>query len=138
MAEQVRDEFVGRSEVRAHLHVPVPQFAGRERGLFAGRGGGDAHRLGQLRVKALVQGADEIGGKRRAGLRNRPSLHLQMRQSKLLQVALLRLGGEVLFERSLDVPHTRLLALDQIGIVAVHPPRQLGDLTAQGLRQPGG
>jgi hypothetical protein len=46
-------------------------------------------------------------------------------ERQLLQIALLGLRREVAAQRGLDVMHPRMLALDQVGVIAMHPS---GDL----------
>lgn len=135
MPEHFRDESVGRPHVRPDLHVAIPQLAGSDGVSFSPGGRRAAQIFGKLPVETPVQLSDKIRGERRSRLRRRPALHLKMRERKLLKVALSRLGDEFLLERGLDVADPRLLALDEVRVVAVHPTCQLGDLDTQRLAQ---
>ena len=57
-----------------------------------------------------------------------PALARKMGDCQLLQVALFRLRGEIAAQRGLDVGHPGLLAFDQVGIIAVHPARDLAQV----------
>ena len=78
----------------------------------------------------------------RSGLHRGPALHFQMGEREALQVPFRRLGGKVLFQRRLDIANAGLLSLDEVRVVAVHPPRELSELGAKRLAnlcgEPGG
>ena len=78
-----------------------------------------------------MQFLDERGGKRGPGVGDRPALHCQVGQSQLLKVSLFWLRREILLQRRLNVLHTRLLSLDQVRVVGVHPTGEFHQLTPQ-------
>jgi len=68
-----------------------------------------------------------VGGRLPRQLRFDQALHLDMGGALHLQRALGRITRVVLGQGSLDVDRVGVMPFDQIGIVAVHDPRHLGD-----------
>ena len=74
---------------------------------------------------------DLADGVRRDGLAGKgplvdPPLHGDMRPRLKLQVALLQIGAVVVPQRPLDVDRVGVVAFDEIRVVAVHRPDQIG------------
>ena len=132
MPKQPRDELVRRGDVGADSHAPGAQDAGIEGNLAARRRCRDAEGGGQRRVKAPVELTKEILGKRGSRVARRPALAFKVRQRELLQVALLRLLRKFILEGGFDVRDECLLALDEVGIVAVHEAGDLGHFLVEG------
>ena len=125
MPEQGRHELMRGADVGAHLDLGCAQHAGFERNRDSGPRRGDPQRRGKLGIESAVQLAEEVLREGRSVEACGPSLAREMGERQLLQIALAGLRREVAAQRGLDVMHPRMLALDQVGVIAMHPS---GDL----------
>lgn len=119
-----------RRGVPPHVHHEVAQVPRLNAIRLAALRLGPVQRFGEPVVKLPVQPADKLGP---ANVRRRarePLLHelldSNVRQTELLVVALGLIVREVPPHRPLDVARRGLVALDEIRVVAVHLPDEVG------------
>jgi hypothetical protein len=121
-----------RRHVTSH-NVVVSGFMSKYSGLHPVRAAGslDGKELdGGIVVESLVQRADEACLCRFAQLTREVALvdgllHADVRAGFELQVASLRLRFELIGQRALDIARARVVALDQVAVVAVHHADQV-------------
>ena len=113
----------------AYLYVSVAQLSGNDLDLLPGRGVFDPQQvLRQSLAKAPVDFRDRCGCRRRAlepaGVD--PLLDGEMGLGLKLEVALLGVFAVVTLERALDVDRVGVVTFDQVALVAVHRPHEVG------------
>src|SRR5712675_131526 len=64
-----------------------------------------------------------------------PSLYLDMRSGLALEVALAGIGAIVVLESSLDIDRVGVVSFDEIAVIAVHRPHEIGERRQQAPRQ---
>ena len=120
------------------LDVSRPQFTGDDRNGFAGDGVLYAQKLRRQQfAEAPVQFRQRFW---RCGMRGQsapvdPELHFDMRPCFQLQVAPYRIVAVIARQGPLDVDRMRVMAFDQIAVIAVHRPDQVGKGRGQRRRQ---
>ena len=94
------------------------------------------HRLGRVFIEGAMQPADECYRGRLGQVAGRVApvdlaLHPDMRACLELKVAALAGGIELIRQRALDLARRRVVALDQVRIVAVHHPHGSASAAAE-------
>ena len=93
--------------------------------------------IGQQLAKAAVDFADGVrrdGAPFQAALVD-PSLDGDMGFGLELEIALLRIVAVIVLERALDIDRVSVVAFDQVAVVAVHRPHEIGERGQHALRQ---
>ena len=91
------------------------------------------HRLGRVAIELAVHPSDEIlrrrlGQRAVGGLLVDHRLHAHVRGGLELQIAPRLVGVELAGQRPLDVARPRVMALDQVAVVGVHDPHEIGEV----------
>src|ERR1700722_4169190 len=123
-------------DVGPDLHVAPSQFAGDDtEPFFANRVIYPKQILGQQFTKAPVNLADSLRLDSKAALEAAaiyPFLHGDVRLGFKLQIALAGILAVIVPERALDIDGVGVVALNEIGVVAVHGPHQVGERGQKG------
>ena len=108
----------------ADIHHEIAQASGLDLVTLAALGGSPVQRFGEAGIKFAVKPAEKIGGINIHRFFRQSFfhefLHRDMGQTELLVVTLGLIVREIALHRPLDVAGYGFMALDQVGIIAVH------------------
>ena len=124
--------------MRADRDIAVAQFAGDDLDLLLGRRVFDPQQIfGQHFAEAAVDFADGVGrdGAALEAAAVDPLLDVDVRFGLELEVALLGVLAVVALEGALDIDRVRVVAFDQVAVVAVHRPHEIGERGQQAFGQ---
>lgn len=95
--------------------------------------------VGHARAEFAMDTQDEVSRIGRVGSMAvvDQALHFDVRHGFELEVALLRIGSVGASQRTVDIDRVSVVALNQVGIVAVHRANQVADGRPQRRMKPG-
>jgi hypothetical protein len=130
MGKEARYRTRTDGNVSANAHVAMAQLAGNDAQTFMRVGLFDPeHVLGQRLAKTPMNVADAFC---RHGVAVQtatidPTLDGDMRLRLKLEIALFRISAVVVLERPLDIDRVRVVAFDEIAVVAIHRSDEIGE-----------
>ena len=136
--QEARHSAWADGKVKTDFDIAAAEFAGSDPQALFGRRIFDPQEIvRQLFAKTAMDFANAIAGedasRQAAGVD--PSLNLDMRLGLALEIALVRVGAIVVLERALDIDGVSVVSFDEIAVVAVHRPDEMGERRQQAARQ---
>ncbi|GEM_PF-3515618 len=130
MIEEARNGTGTDRDMAANLDITLTQLAGLYPNTLATAGHFDPEQfLGQIFAEARMRLRETFGGvgtaSKAAGID--PFLDSDVRPGFELEIPLLRIVAEIVIERALDVYGVGVVSFDEIAVIAVHGPHEMGE-----------